>query len=233
MDALRRTRRIGGQTEWLTQALGSDSLVHQSAGEAHWPESQVVLVGPQLASALRPFARDLAGHLAPPGSDDLTLEAAAEMLLTEDPRLTDERLEQEARCGIEFKAEGYLHFEAGRLDKQALASCVRTRWITRKAPQSIIAFPELDAAQVNTAHCDWLIIHDPEAPARLPSALKCPHTQRFLPLAGVDTARLVDRTHEQSYQLWAWLEPIIEQGGKVLIGPDRDQLLTTWAKAWF
>ena len=199
----------------------------------HWPKSQVVMVGPQLASAMRPFARDLANQLAPPGSDDLTLEAAAELFLAEDPKLADERLEQEARYGIAVKADGFLAIAGKQLDRQALAACVKNRWVTRTAPDSIIAFAELGLAQSKPALCDWLLIHDPEAPARLPCALKCPHTLQLLTLAGEQTTRLIDRTHEQSYRLWAWLEPAIEQGTKVLIGPDRDELLSTWSKAWF
>lgn len=215
------------------QALGTDPFVREVSEDDHWPTSQVVMVGPQLASAMRPFARDLANQLAPPGSDDLALEAAAELLVAEDSKLSDERIEQEARCGINFNAGGYLELAAKQLDRQALAGCIRTRWITRTAPDSIIAFAELELAQSKPVRCDWLLIHDPEAPARLPCAFKCPHTLKLLTLAGAETERLIDRTHEQSYQLWAWLEPAIERGTKVLIGPDRDELLSTWSKAWF
>ncbi len=191
------------------------------------------MVGSQLASALRPYARDLAIQLLPPGSNDLELEAAAEQLLTEDHRLLIERIEQEQRYGIEFTEDGYLSLSAQRLDRKGLAACIRPIWIPRKAPETILGFASIEDLKLRPIACDWILIHDPAAPKRLPSVLKCPHTQSILPLAGNDTARLIDRTRTADYQLWSWLEPSIEAGTKVLIGPDRDHLLHTWAKTWF
>ena len=191
------------------------------------------MVGSQLASALRPYARDLATQLLPPGSNDRELEAAAEQLVTEDPRLLTERLDQEQRYGIDFTEEGYLSLSAQRLDRKGLAACIRPFWVSRKAPERILNFASIEDLEFRPISCDWILIHDPGAPDRLPSVLKCPHTRSLLPLAGHDTPRLIDRTRATEYQLWAWLEPCIEAGTKVLIGPDRDHLLKTWAKTWF
>jgi len=233
LDALRRARRTGAQTEWLAEALGADPFVESENEMQAWPSCQVVMIGSQLVSALRPYARDLAVHLLPPGSSDLELEAAAEQLLTEDRRLLTERLEQEQRWGIEFMQDGYMHMSAQRLDRKGMAASIRPLWIARKAPETIVGFSGIDDVKRRPISCDWILIHDSEAPNRLPSLLKCPHTQSILPLAGQDTPRLIDRTRVVDYDLWAWLEPSIEAGTKVLIGPDRDHLLKSWAKTWF
>jgi hypothetical protein len=97
----------------------------------------------------------------------------------------------------------------------------------------MLGFASIEDLELRPISCDWVLIHDPDAPNRLPSTLKCPHTESLLPLAGHDTPRLIDRTRAADYQLWAWLEPCIEAGAKALIGPDRDHLLQTWAKTWF
>ena len=233
LDAFRRAQRTGAQTEWFADALGDDPFIQFQANSQPWPSCQVLLVGSQLASALRPYARDLAGQLLPPGSNDHELEAAAEQLLSEDSRLLIERLEQEQRYGVEFTEDGYLHLSAQHLDRKAMAACIRPFWIPRKAPEHMLGFAGIDDLNCRPISCEWILIHDPGAPKRLPSTLKCPHTQSILALAGHDTPRLIDRTRRSDYQLWAWLEPNIESGTKVLIGPDRDHLLTTWAKTWF
>ena len=233
MDAFRRAQRIGAQTEWFAEALAGDPFASTQINLQPWPSCEVLLVGSQLVSAFRPYARDLATQLLPPGSHDLDLEAAAEQLLTEDNRLLTERLEQEQRYGIEFTPQGYLSLSAQRLDKKGLAACLRPFWIPRKAPQTMLGFTSMEDLELRPIACDWILIHDPDAPERLPSSLKCPHTQSLLPLAGHDTPRLIDRTRAVDYRLWAWLEPCTEAGTKVLIGPDRDHLLHIWAKTWF
>ena len=213
--------------------LGADPFLEPENDEQAWPDCQVVMIGGQLVSALRPYARDLSAQLLPPGSSDLELEAAAEQLLTEDSRLLTERIEQEQRWGIEFMQAGYLHLSAQRLDRKAMAASIRPLWIARKAPETILGFSAIDDVRSRPISCDWILIHDSEAPNRLPALLKCPHTQSILPLAGHDAPRLIDRTRVVNYWLWAWLEPSIEAGTKVLIGPDRDHLLKSWAKSWF
>jgi hypothetical protein len=203
--------------------------------QSSWPNAEVALVGASLAAAFRPMARDLAQSLAPPGSDDPTLETAAEVLVDEDERLIDERLEQENRHGITLQGDGSMLFEGPRLDRQGLATCLRTMWVPRRAPKNMIGYASLEVAQAKRVdqQTSWILIHDPTGPERMPGALKCPLTGKRLGLAGDAAVRLLNRNQRQNYALWAWLEPAIEAGASVLIGNQRDQLLQTWAKAWF
>ncbi len=235
LDAHRRAERLGASTDLYTDALGSDPFLALHTPSDAWPASDVILIGASLAAAFRPMARDLSASLAAPGSDDHKLEAAVELLLDEDARLTDERLTQEQRCGITLHDDGSMIFDGALIDRQGLASCLRTRWSPRRAPQHLIAFPSLDRALHKSAEprTSWILIHDPDGPGRVPNALKCPLTGHRLHLAGTDTARLINRDQRQNYALWGWLEPSIEAGASVLIGSDRDQLLTLWANAWF
>lgn len=198
-----------------------------------WPHAALTLVGSELLAAFRPYPRDLATQLLPPGANDRDLEVAAEHLIAAHPELLAERLEQERRYGIDFAPEGHAHLSGQALDRSGLASCLRTLWVSRKAPETLIGFASLADAQAGQVSSDWILIHDPQAPDRLPRSLTCPHTQRTLSLAGSDRTQLIDRTRPPLYQLWSWLEPCVEAGGKVLIGNDRETLLKAWAKAWF
>jgi len=233
LDAFRRAQRTGAQTELFIELLPNDPFVKIQDNSEHWPNCQVLLAGSQLASALRPYARDLAPQLLPPGSSDLELEAAAEQFLAQDSRLLTERLQQEQRYGIEFTQDGYLKLSGKLIDRKSLAACIRPFWVSRKAPENMLGFAHIKDPYLYPVSCEWILIHDPDAPDRLPSALKCPHTQNILPLAGHDTPRLIDRTRPAEYDLWAWLEPCIEAGTRVLIGANRDDILKAWAKAWF
>ena len=59
-------------------------------------------------AAFRPYPRDLATQLLPPGANDRDLEVAAEHLIAAHPELLAERLEQERRYGIDFAPRGML-----------------------------------------------------------------------------------------------------------------------------
>ncbi len=235
LDAHRRATLLGASTELYSEALGDDPLLAFQTWPETWPETDVILVGASLAAAFRPMARDLSTSLAAPGSGDDKLEAAVELLLDEDVRLVDERLKQEQRCGITFSDDGTMVLDGALLDRQGLARCLRPRWVPRRAPQRLIALPSLERALDKGADhaTSWILIHDPDGPPRSPKALKCPLTGQRLPLAGADTTRLLNRDQAHNYALWAWLEPMIEAGASVLIGSDRDQLLTLWTSAWF
>ena len=235
LDAYRRAAALGASTELYVEALGDDPFLGHLPSDSTWEHTDIVLVGASLAAAFRPMARDLAPSLAPPGSDDQKLEAAAERLLDEDERLTEERLEQERRCGIVLREDGSMNFDGALLDRQALASCLKPFWSPRRAPKGLLGFASVQVAmsQAIDRATSWVLIHDPTAPDRIAGALRCPLTGKRLELAGDAAPRLLNRSQEQNYALWAWLEPAIEAGVSVLIASDRDELLNTWAKAWF
>ena len=192
-------------------------------------------MGASLVSALRPYARDLAAQLAPPGSDDHSLEAAAEALTRDNDALTAERLDQEQRAGITWHPQGWLVAAGQNLPREGLASVLRHRWIRRKAPQGILGLADLKSAleaQLSET-VQWLVIHDPQGPERMPEALVCPITQKRLVLGGAGTPRMIDRSRAQGYLLWAWLETYAERGVRILMHSERDALLQHFAEGWF
>ena len=197
-------------SEELLFALGSDPLLAEfERVPAALPAAEVLLVGSGLAEALRPYPRDLAAHLGPPGGDDEQLERAAEALVASDPVLLDERLEVEARCGVHFQAEGHLLIEARRLPVEGLAAPLRARWNTSRAPAKIVALanmacldPWRPPSQVTEAY-----VLAPGAPEH-PGSLRCALTGKRLPLAGEGPAWELDRRALDARRIWrlaAWL----------------------------
>lgn len=235
LDAHRRASSLGLNTELYNDALGADPRLETHEKKALWPAAEVVFVGAELVSALRPYGRDLAQDLAPPGSDDQTLEAAAEALAAQSNSLAEERLGQEAKCGFDWDFEHCVHIEAARLPREGLARSLRPHWISRRTPEHILGLAGLETALKGDLReaCRWLLIHDRSAPNRHAEALICPLTKQRITLAGEASPRLIDRSKTQAYALWAWLEQSAFMGTKILIHSDRDELLSRWAKAWF
>jgi hypothetical protein len=235
LDAHRRAFSLGLNTELYSSALGDEPRLNTHCSKPLWPAAEVVFVGAELVSALRPYGRDLAQELAPPGSDDQTLEAAAEVLAGESNSLAEERLRQEVKCGFDWDFENCVHIEGARLPREGLARSLRPHWVSRRTPKHLLGIADLETALRGDIQepCRWLLIHDDSAPNRHPEALVCPLTKQRLTLAGQAAPRLIDRSKLQAYTLWAWLERTAFVGTKILIHSDRDELLSRWAKAWF
>ena len=233
LDTWRRATRVGASTEHLEMLLGEDPWLAPPVEP--WPWSDLVFVGALMASALRPYARDLAQQLAPPGSDDAIIEAAAERLASSDPALMDERMGQEQRFGITWTEDGRMLAEGRRLPREGLCRSLRSRWVSRKAPVTIACFHSIEHAVARPLPdgVQALYLLDEGAPPRSPKALICPSTSARLPLGGSDSPRLMDRSQQQLYMLWSWLEPLIESGADVVIDSRREALLGAFATRWF
>lgn len=227
--------RLGLDDEDLRDALGPEVCSESDRPEPLKPSAAVLLLGASLVAAFRPFARDLAAQLAPPGSDDQTLEAAAEQLMLDDPELIAERLRVESAAGIEVDPSGFVRLIGPQLPRAGLARCLRARWVSRRAPQLLLGLAHSDRAFAARPPIGVrsILIHDPAGPPRCPSALVCPLTERRLALAGDGAARLIDRNHDSGYRLWAFIEDAVDDGADVLLGADRDALLDAFCAAWF
>ena len=111
--ALNPESRLLGDLERQRQRMGLES----SAVHKVLPEAPVLMVGAQLSSAFRPFARDLASKLGPPNATDEALERIAETMLLAQPELMTERIEVESKVGVQASPEGYLLLEGPLLPK--------------------------------------------------------------------------------------------------------------------
>lgn len=190
------------------------------------PPAPVLLVGAQLSAAFRPFARDLAAKLGPPGASDQELESAAETLLLTRPELIEERIGIEAGIGIITAPEGYLTLDGPQLPKEGLAAVLRHRWLRPRAP-NMVALPRTPNAGVLRMDGLRLVLvcraGAPDLPAR---GLRCQSTQRILNLHGSGELMTIDRDRTEDAVLWQVIEDLIgNDAPRILIANHRDVLL--------
>ena len=220
--ALNPESRLLGDLERQRQRMGLES----SAVHKVLPEAPVLMVGAQLSSAFRPFARDLASKLGPPNATDEALERIAETMLLAQPELMTERIEVESKVGVQASPEGYLLLEGPLLPKEGLATLLRKRWLRQRAPR-IIALPApLETEILNMKGLQLALILHPNASPIPARGLQCQGTERTLSLHGDGDVIVIDRDQENMMRLWQLVEDIIHNDApKVLLANRRDSLL--------
>lgn len=190
------------------------------------PAAPVLLVGPQLSSAFRPMARDLADQLAPKGTSDLDLEAACEALILSRNDLLEERLQVENRVGITTSADGYLLLEGPRLPRDGLAQVLKMAWFAQRS-STMIAVPEAGTRGfLRMPGVQLALIHLAGISAQPARGLRCLSTSRVLSLHGGGDLIELDRSQPANAALWDLIEDLNAAGApRIFLGGDRDLLL--------
>ena len=209
LDAYQRAVFLGCETQWYADLLQSDPLMEVLPPAQSRPHAALTLVGSELLAAFRPYLRDSATRLLPPGANDRDLEVAAEHLIEGTQSLLAERLEQERRYGIDFAPEGHAHL-SGRARPQRPGVLSQDPLGEQKSAGDLDRFCVASGRTSRSSLSDWILIHDPQAPDRLPVVADLPaHAAHPLDTAGSDRGN-PDRSNASPLTTWSWLEPCVE-----------------------
>jgi hypothetical protein len=219
--------------EPLAELLGNTPWAQPESEGRDLPSANCLLVGASLLSGLRPFARDMSASLCPPGSDDETLEQAAERLLQSDPALVHERLEVEANCGFSMHPDGYVEIAGARVPREGVAKQLRLAWVTVRAPKTLIALPHWHDLGRWRSDAPLVLIHHPGIQEQPPLAWRCAHTGAQVPLLGTGKPQTIDRTAAAPRAVFAALDDLAHRGAQIAISGSRRPLYDIFAKRVF
>jgi hypothetical protein len=214
--------------EPLSEVLGDSPWADEALGNRPLPAADCLLVGAALLSGLRPFARDLSASLAPPGSDDEALEAAAERLLQTDPALVEERLAVEEKCGFSLHPDGYVEVDGSRVPRPGVAKQLRLAWVGARVPKKTVALAHWHDLGAWRCDASMVLIHLPGAPKSLAGTWRCADTGAQVTLAGGSANLPIDRRDPAARAAFAAVDDLAHSGATLALSGSRQTLYQFW-----